>query len=180
MSLSEIFIMNINEASWLILGHWMDRSIWKSRTLLDHQRSAPQFLIGRKSGSQQRPWQVKLDGEKQKTSHQMLIWREVTMLFFIRKKIMIHWVHMFLKQAKFTAGNGWSFLDCRLNCPKVTASQNHVSNAMALHLVIQLAMTGETLTELDVAPSDSLCLGVFLDALPKLNSEVVYPWKNDG
>ena len=57
MSLSEIFIMNINEASWLILGHWMDRSIWKSRTLVDHQRSAPQFLFGRKSGSQQRPWQ---------------------------------------------------------------------------------------------------------------------------
>ena len=51
---------------------------------------------------------------------------------------------------------------------------------MALHLVIQLAMTGETLTELDVAPSDGLCLGVFLDALPKLNSEVVYPGKNDG
>lgn len=176
MSLSEIFIMNINEASWLILGHLMDWSIWKSGTLVDHQRSTRNFFIG----SQQRPWQVKLDREKQKTSHQMLIWREVTMLFFIRKKIMIHWVHMFLKQAKFTAGNVWSFSDCRFVCRKVTASQNHVSNAMALHLVIQLAMTGETLTELDVAPSDSLCLGVFLDALPKLNNEVVYPGKNDG
>lgn len=82
MSLSEIFIMNINEASWLILGHLMDWSIWKSGTLVDHQRSTRNFFIG----SQQRPWQVKLDREKQKTSHQMLIWREVTMLFFIQKK----------------------------------------------------------------------------------------------